>query len=168
MSRKPHAATTTGTPAIQLLEREGVPHGVHPYEHDPASDLSYGLEAAASLGVEPELVFKTLCVEADGVVTLAMVPVTGSLDLKAVARAAGAKKAHMTDAADAERITGYVVGGISPLGGRKQLPALLDSSAFDHDRIYVSGGRRGLDISLAPADLVRLTDASTAPIGKDS
>ncbi|WP_062079156.1 Cys-tRNA(Pro) deacylase [Demequina globuliformis] len=167
MSRKAGSATS-GTPAIQLLEREGVPHGVHPYEHDPASDLSYGLEAAAALGVDPSVVFKTLCVEADGELTMAIVPVSGSLDLKAVARAAGAKKAHMADAALAERATGYVVGGISPLGGRKRLRAVVDASAFDHDLMYVSGGRRGLDISLAPADLVRLTGASTAPIGKDS
>ncbi|WP_084077706.1 Cys-tRNA(Pro) deacylase [Demequina sp. NBRC 110057] len=158
----------TGTPALALLEKEGVHHGVHPYEHDASSSLSYGLEAAEALGVSPREVFKTLCFLADGVLTIGIVPVSGSLDLKAAAKAVGAKRAVMADPADAERATGYVVGGISPLGGRKRLPAVLDSSAFDHDTVYVSGGRRGLDVSLAPADLVRLTGASTAPIGKDS
>lgn len=166
MSRKPQT-TTTGTPAIRVLESENVLHGVHPYEHDPDAD-SYGLEAAESLGVDPTRVFKTLCVDVDDSMWMAIVPVSGSLDLKAVARAAGGKKAHMASIPDAERATGYVVGGISPLGGRKRLPAIVDSSAFDHDLVYVSGGRRGLDISLAPADLVHLTNASTAPIGKDS
>lgn len=165
MSRK--STATVGTPALVLLEREGVAHGVHPYDHDPASDLSFGLEAAAALGVPPARVFKTLCVQADDVLTMAVVPVSESLDLKAVARATGAKKAVMAKPADAERATGYVVGGISPLGGRRKLPAVVDSSAFDADVMYVSGGKRGLDVSLAPADLVRLTGASTAPIGKD-
>ncbi|WP_062072432.1 Cys-tRNA(Pro) deacylase [Demequina sediminicola] len=167
MSRKPGSATS-GTPAIQILEREGVPHGVHPYEHDPATTKSFGQEAADALGVEPEEVFKTLCVEADGVLTLAIVPVNGSLDLKGLARAVRAKKAHMATPADAERATGYVVGGISPLGGRRHMPAVIDSSLFDHDLIYVSGGRRGLDVSVSPADLVRLTGAKTAPIAKVS
>ncbi|MFV0286417.1 MAG: Cys-tRNA(Pro) deacylase [Demequina sp.] len=158
----------TGTPALALLEKEGVHHGVHPYEHDPGSELSYGLEAAAALGVDPVVVFKTLCFLADGTLTMGIVPVSGSLDLKAAARAVGAKKAAMADPAAAERATGYVVGGISPLGGRKRLRAVLDTSAFDHDTIYVSGGRRGLDVSLSPADLVHLTGATTAPIGKAS
>lgn len=164
MPRKDHAST----PAVAVLVKAGVEHDLHPYEHDPASELSYGLEAAAALRVEPQAVFKTLCVLADGVLTMALVPVSGSLDLKAVAKAVGAKRAVMAEPADAERATGYVVGGISPLGGRKRLPAVVDDSALALDRIYVSGGRRGLDISLAPADLVRLTGASTAPIGKDS
>lgn len=157
----------TGTPALALLEREGVPHGVHPYDHDPDAK-HFGLEAAEKLGVDPEQLFKTLCFEADAVLTMGIVPVSGSLDLKAAAKAAGAKKATMAEPALAERATGYVVGGISPLGGRKRLPAILDSTAFDFDVVYVSGGRRGLDVSLAPADLVRLTGASTAFIGKDS
>ncbi|GIG55166.1 Cys-tRNA(Pro)/Cys-tRNA(Cys) deacylase [Demequina activiva] len=151
-----------------MLVQAGVPHDLHPYEHDPASELSYGLEAAASLGVDPRAVFKTLCVQVDGTLTMALVPVSGSLDLKAVAKATGAKRAVMAEPAAAERATGYVVGGISPLGGRKRLPAVIDESALDLARVYVSGGRRGLDISLAPADLVRLTGATTAPIGKDS
>ena len=164
MPAKDHAST----PAVAMLVRAGIAHDLHPYEHDPASELSYGLEAAAALGVEPAAVFKTLCVLADGALTMALVPVSGSLDLKAVAKATGAKRAVMANPADAERATGYVVGGISPLGGRKRLPAVVDDSALALERIYVSGGRRGLDISLAPADLVQLTGATTAPIGKGS
>ncbi|MFV0632758.1 Cys-tRNA(Pro) deacylase [Demequina sp.] len=164
MPRKESAST----PAIAALVAAGVDHGVHPYEHDPASELSYGLEAAAALGVAPQAVFKTLCFVADSTLTMGIVPVSGSLDLKAAAHAVGAKRAVMASPADAERATGYVVGGISPLGGRKRLPAVVDSSALDLPRVYVSGGKRGLDISLSPHDLVRLTGAVTAPIGKDS
>ncbi|WP_084105437.1 Cys-tRNA(Pro) deacylase [Demequina sp. NBRC 110056] len=165
MGRKTDAAST---PAIAALVTAGVDHGVHPYEHDPSSDLSYGLEAADALGVDASAVFKTLCVHADGALSMAIVPVTGTLDLKAAAKALGAKRAVMAPPAEAERATGYVVGGISPLGGRKRLPTALDDSALTLETIYVSGGRRGLDVSLAPADLVRLTGASTAPLRKDS
>jgi Cys-tRNA(Pro)/Cys-tRNA(Cys) deacylase len=164
MPRKDHAST----PAVAALAAAGVDHGIHPYEHDPSTELSYGLEAAVALNVPPAAVFKTLCVVADGTLSMALVPVSGSLDLKAAARALGAKRAEMATAADAERATGYVVGGISPLGGRKRLRTVIDDSALALTRIYVSGGRRGLDVSVAPADLVRLTGAICAPIGKDS
>lgn len=159
---------TASTPAVATLIAAGVPHTLHEYAHDPGSELSYGLEAAQELGVDPEQVFKTLCVHADDALVMALVPVSGALDLKAVARTLGAKRATMAPADEAQRVTGYVVGGISPLGGRKRLPAVVDSTAFDYDEIYISGGRRGLDIALAPAALVELTDASTAPIAKQA
>ncbi|HSS68172.1 MAG TPA: Cys-tRNA(Pro) deacylase [Nocardioidaceae bacterium] len=150
------------------LDRAGVPHEVRPYEHDPTSDVSYGEEAARALGVDPARVFKTLVVSADGVLGVAVVPVTRELDLKAMARALGAKRVGMADPSAAERSTGYVVGGISPLGQRQRLATVVDSSAYEADVIFVSGGRRGLDIGLAPADLVALTSASTAPIARTS
>lgn len=159
---------SASTPAIAALIAANVAHTVHAYDHDPDSALSYGLEAAAALSVDGAQVFKTLCVQTADALALAVVPVTGSLDLKAVARAFGVKRASMADPAQAERVTGYVVGGISPLGGRRALPTVLDSSAFDFDEILVSGGRRGLDIALSPAALVELTGALTAPIGKES
>ena len=165
MSKRTDSAST---PAVAALVAGGVPHTLHPYEHAPSSELSYGLEAAEALGVAPEQVFKTLCVHADDALAMAIVPVSGSLDLKAVARALGAKKARMADPADAERATGYVVGGISPIGGKRRLRTVVDASAFDHDEVYVSGGQRGLDIGLAPAALVEATGAATAPIGKAS
>jgi Cys-tRNA(Pro)/Cys-tRNA(Cys) deacylase len=142
-----------------------VPHEQRPYEHDPAAP-SYGLEAAAALGVSPEQVLKTLVAKVDGRLVVAVVPVSGSLDLKALAAAVGGKRAAMADVAEAERSTGYVVGGISPLGQRKPLPTVVDATAMDHSVVFVSAGRRGLDVSLAPADLVRLTAATVAPIGR--
>jgi Cys-tRNA(Pro)/Cys-tRNA(Cys) deacylase len=154
------------TPAVSLLEQAGVTHGVHPYEHDPSSALSYGEEAAAVLGVAPEQVFKTLVADVDGALVVAVVPVTGSLDLKALARAVGGKRATMADVDRAERATGYVAGGISPLGQRARHRTVLDDSAASLDVLFVSGGRRGLDVSVAPGDLVRLTDATTATIGR--
>lgn len=156
------------TPAIAALVAAGVPHTVHAYDHDPDSELSYGLEAAAALSVDGAQVFKTLCVQAADALAMAVIPVANSLDLKAVARASSVKKASMADPAQAERVTGYVVGGISPLGGRRALPTVVDSSAFDFDEILVSGGRRGLDIALSPAALVELTSAITAPVRKES
>jgi Cys-tRNA(Pro)/Cys-tRNA(Cys) deacylase len=137
----------------------------HAYEHDPAAS-SYGLEAAHVLGLDPAQVFKTLLASVDGALVVAVVPVSGLLDLKAVAAAVGAKKAAMADPADAERATGYVVGGISPIGQRRQHPTVIDESALGFDTIYVSGGRRGLDLGLAPADLVRITSATVAPIAR--
>lgn len=154
------------TPAVVALTRAGVAHTLHPYEHDPASDLGYGLEAAQAIGVDPARVFKTLCATVDGALAMGIVPVDAKLDLKALAAALGAKKAEMAAPADAERATGYVVGGISPIGGRKRLPTVLDESALAFTVIYVSGGRRGLDVGLAPADLVAVTGATTAPIAK--
>lgn len=154
-----------GTPAVVALERAGVVFTTHPYTHDPAAP-SYGLEAAEALGVPAEQVFKTLLAEADGRLVVGVLPVTGQLDLKALAAAVGAKRASMADPAVAERTTGYVVGGISPVGQRKRLPTVLDESAFEHDVVYVSGGRRGLDIGLTPDDLARVTEATRASIAR--
>ncbi len=162
--KKAHASH--GTPAVLALERAGVPHTLHAYEHDPGSDLSYGLEAAAAMGVDPGRVFKTLVADVDGALVVGIVPVAGTLDLKALARAVGGKRAAMADPAVAQRATGYVVGGISPLGQRARHATVLDASAEAFDVVYVSGGRRGLDVGLAPADLVRLTGARLALIGR--
>ncbi|MFE4198781.1 Cys-tRNA(Pro) deacylase [Paenarthrobacter sp. NPDC056912] len=153
-----------GTPATAALAAAGVPFLLHPYTHDPAA-ASYGLEAAEVLGIEPARVFKTLMVEVEGRLAVAIVPVSGNLDLKSVAAALGSKKAAMADPKAAERRTGYVLGGISPLGQRQASPTVLDQSALAFDAILVSGGRRGLDIELSPADLILLTKAITAPIG---
>ena len=152
-----------GTPATVALTRAGVPFTLHPYEHDPRAE-SFGLEAAEALGVAPERVFKTLLADTGGRLVVGIVPVTGQLDLKALARAVGAPKATMADPAAAERSTGYVVGGISPVGQKRALPTVLDDSALGHESVFVSGGRRGLDLELTPADLVRATSATTAPI----
>lgn len=152
------------TPATVVLTRAGVAFTTHTYEHDPGA-ASYGHEAAEVLGLPPAQVFKTLLAEVDGRLTVAVVPVTGSLDLKALAAAVGGKRASMADPRLAERTTGYVVGGISPLGQRKSLPTVVDASAQAYDTVYVSGGRRGFDLGLAPADLVRLTAGSYAAIG---
>lgn len=153
-----------GTPATVLLTRNKVPHQVHEYEHDPRS-ASYGTEASELLGLPAERVFKTLVAEVDGALTVGVVPVSGQLDLKALAAAAGGKKAKMADVAAAERATGYVAGGISPLGHRKRLRVVVDSSATAYETIFCSAGRRGLEIELAAADLIRLADATVAPIG---
>lgn len=153
-----------GTPATAALAAAGVPFVLHPYAHDPSA-ASYGLEAAEVLGIDTARVFKTLMVEVDGRLAVAIVPVSGNLHLKALAAALGSKKAAMADPRAAERRTGYVLGGISPLGQRQSSPTVLDESALGFDAILVSGGRRGLDIELAPTDLIRLTKAVTAPIG---
>jgi Cys-tRNA(Pro)/Cys-tRNA(Cys) deacylase len=160
MARK---STAQGTPATAALTAAGVPFVLHPYTHDPSA-ASYGAEAAEVLGIDPDRVFKTLMVEVEGKLAVGIVPVSGTLDLKAFAAALGSKKAAMADPAAAQRRTGYVLGGISPLGQRLPSPAVLDSSALTLETLLVSGGRRGLDIELAPTDLVRLTDAVTAPI----
>jgi Cys-tRNA(Pro)/Cys-tRNA(Cys) deacylase len=152
-----------GTPATALLTRRKVAFELHPYEHDPRSG-SYGAEAAAALGVPPGRVFKTLVVSVDGRLAVGVVPVGGSLDLKAMAAALGAKRAAMAEPAAAERATGYVTGGISPLGHRSRLPVVVDASVRDWDTVYVSAGRRGLQVSLAPDDLVRVANATVAPI----
>ena len=154
-----------GTRATDLLARLKIAHTVHSYEHDPRAG-AYGLEAAAALGLPPERVFKTLVAEVDERLTVAVVPVAGSLDLKALAGAAGGKKARMADPAAAERATGYVTGGISPLGQRRALQAVLDATALNFDTIMVSAGQRGLEIELAPADLIRAASAGVAPISK--
>jgi Cys-tRNA(Pro)/Cys-tRNA(Cys) deacylase len=147
------------------LTRAGIAFTAHPYQHDPAA-ASYGLEAAEALGVDPERVFKTLFTEVDGRLVVGIVPVAGQLDLKAVAAAVGGKKATMADPAAAERVTGYVVGGISPFGQKRAHPTVLDASALTHPTVFVSGGKRGLDLEVAPADLVALTRATVAPIAR--
>ncbi|HYQ62807.1 Cys-tRNA(Pro) deacylase [Actinophytocola sp.] len=152
-----------GTPATALLVRQKVAHRVHEYTHDPRSD-SYGTEASELLGLPAERVFKTLVAEVDGRLTVGVVPVAGHLDLKALAAAAGGKKARMADVTAAERATGYVAGGISPLGHRKRLPVVVDSSANAFETIFCSAGRRGLEIEVAPADLIGLAQATVAPI----
>jgi Cys-tRNA(Pro)/Cys-tRNA(Cys) deacylase len=157
------AVAGQGTPATALLARQRVPHTLHPYPHDPRSS-SYGLEAASVLGVAPGRLFKTLVVSVDGRLAVGVVPVAGSLDLKAIAAALGGKKAAMAEPAAAERATGYVTGGISPLGHRSRLPVVIDASATDWETVYVSAGRRGLQVSLAPADLIRVAAATVAPI----
>ena len=136
---------------------------MHVYDHDPRRG-AYGLEAADALGIAPERVFKTLVAEVDGALTVGVVPVAGQLDLKALAAAAGGKRAVMAGVTAAERATGYVAGGISPLGQRKRLPVVVDSSALGFATIFCSGGRRGLEIELAPADLVRAAAAVVAAI----
>ena len=152
----------TGTPATALLARQKIEHRVHTYTH--RGGQAYGPEAAEALGLEPGRVFKTLVAEVDGVLTVGVVPVTGTLDLKALAAAVGGKRARMADVAAAERATGYVAGGISPLGQRKRLPTVLDASAQALDTLFCSAGRRGLEVELAPGDLLRLTAARYAPI----
>ncbi len=162
MARK---RTTGGTPATVALDRAGIRYEVRSYAHDPTA-ASFGLEAAEALGVEPARVFKTLLVDTDKGLGVGVVPVDTLLDLKAVAAALGAKKATMAEPAVAERVTGYVVGGISPVGQKKALPTVLDASAHEHATILVSGGKRGLDVELAPGDLLALVRGSTAPIAR--
>jgi Cys-tRNA(Pro)/Cys-tRNA(Cys) deacylase len=159
------AAAAGGTPATVALTAAGVEFTVHAYEHDP-SHPSYGEEAAEAMGVSPDRVFKTLVADVDGELTVAVVPVAGSLDLKALASAVGGKRAAMADPAAAERSSGYVRGGISPLGQRKRLRTVLDASASAHATVCVSAGRRGLEVELAPEDLAKLTDAVLAPVGR--
>jgi Cys-tRNA(Pro)/Cys-tRNA(Cys) deacylase len=153
-----------GTPATIALERARISFTMHEYEHDPRHE-SYGLEASQALGVPPGRVFKTLIAEVDGRLVAGVVPVGGQLDLKALAAAVGGKRAALAEVAAAERATGYVAGGISPVGQRKRLPVVLDRSAMDHATVFCSGGRRGLEIELAPADLVRAAAATVASIG---
>ncbi|MFJ8153140.1 Cys-tRNA(Pro) deacylase [Streptomyces sp. NPDC094468] len=166
MPKKPSKKQpSAGTPATVALTAAGVDFTVHSYDHDP-SHPSYGEEAAEAMGVSPDRVFKTLVADVDGALTVAVVPVAGSLDLKALATAVGGKRAAMADPALAERATGYVRGGISPLGQRKRLPMVLDASASAHGTICVSAGRRGLEVELSPASLADLTNATLAPIGR--
>jgi Cys-tRNA(Pro)/Cys-tRNA(Cys) deacylase len=154
-----------GTAATALLTKQGIAHTVHTYAHDPRAE-SYGSEAAEALGVAPGRVFKTLVADVDGALAVGVVPVTAQLDLKALAAAVGGKKAAMADAAAAQRATGYVAGGISPVGQRRRLPVVIDATALDFPTVFCSGGRRGLEIELAPADLVRAANATVAPIAR--
>ena len=141
------------TPATTAARKAGVEHHVHEYAHDPDA-TSYGMEAAEALGIDRARVFKTLVADLDGTLTVCIVPVAHELDLRSLG-----KRARLADTAKAERATGYVAGGISPLGQRRAFPTLVDETALDHDTVFVSAGRRGLEIKLAPGDLVALTDA---------
>ena len=160
------------TRAIAELRRAGIGHEVHEYEAPAAAAggrgerPSYGLDAAAALGVDPHRIFKTLVAAVDGRLAVAIVPVAGELDLKSLADALGGRRAEMADPAAAERATGYVVGGISPIGQRRLLPTVLDSSSTSHATILVSAGRRGLQVELAPGDLAAVTKARIAPIAR--
>jgi len=159
------AARDPGTQATVALVRAGIPYTAHAYPHDPRAS-SYGREAADALGLDPDEVFKTLLALVDGRAVVGIVPVSGSLDLKALAAAAGGRRAEMADAATAQRLTGYVLGGISPIGQKRALPTFVDDTAEALDTVYVSGGRRGFDIGLAPADLLAITGGAYAPIGR--
>jgi Cys-tRNA(Pro)/Cys-tRNA(Cys) deacylase len=161
MARK----STGGTPATVALTRAGLDFTLHEYAHDPRAS-SYGLEAAEALGLDPDRVFKTLMATVDGSLVVAVVPVSGQLDLKALARALGGSGAAMAEQAAAERATGYVAGGISPIGQRRSHPTVVDSTAFDHTTVFVSAGRRGLDLAIAPADLVTITGAIVDRVGR--
>ena len=153
------------TPAVRAAERAGVPFELLAYEHDPRAP-SYGQEAAEALGLAPATVFKTLVVKVDGRLSVAVIPVSCSLDLKAFATTAGGKRAELAAPAEVERTTGYVLGGVSPLGQRKALPTFVDASALLHPRVHVSAGRRGLEIALTPADLLALTGGRTFAIAR--
>lgn len=154
------------TPAILLVRKSGVAHEILEYSHDP-SVASYGQEAADVLGIDPATVFKTLVADVEGVgLVCAVVPVSAMLDLKALADAVKGRKAKMADPAAAERATGYVVGGISPLGQKKALPVVIDASAMALPRMHVSAGRRGLELAIAPNDLLKLARARTGPVAR--
>lgn len=154
-----------GTPATVALTRAQVPFELHAYHHDPRAE-SFGREAAQALGLDPARVYKTLMATVDRALVVAVVPVSGQLDLKALARAVGGSRAAMAERSAAERATGYVVGGISPVGQRTTHPTVVDSSALAYPTIYVSAGRRGLDLELSAADLIRITSAITDRIGR--
>ena len=155
---------TRGTTATIALERAKIPFALHEYAHDPRAD-SFGLEASAALGVPPERLFKTLVATVDGgALAVGVVPVNRQLDLKALAAAVGGKKAIMAEAAVAERATGYVVGGISPVGQKRRLPIVIDASALEFTAVFCSAGRRGLQMEIAPADLIKATGAKVADI----
>ena len=155
--------SSTGTPATTLLSTSGVSFTLHPYHHAPRAE-GFGDEAAAALGIDPARIFKTLIASVDGRLVCAVVPVAGHLDLKAVASAVGGKRAGMAEPAAAARATGYVVGGISPLGQKTRIPVLVDSSATGFETVFVSAGRRGLQVELSPHELVRLAGATLAAL----
>lgn len=160
------------TPAFAALARAGIEATTHTYAHDTRSGstdrASFGQVAASALGVSPQRVLKTLLVDLDGSLVVAVVPVSSSLDLRSVAAALDGKRARLADPHDAERATGYVVGGISPFGQKQRHPTVVDASVTEHATVFVSGGRRGLEIELAPQDLVSATDAVEAPISRSS
>ena len=154
------------TPAMVMLERSGIEFAVHTFDHDlvDSQELGYGRAAAHALGVEESRVFKTLLAQSEKSAVVAIVPVSAQLSLKALALVLGVKRCEMVPSNDAQRITGYVVGGISPFGQKKKLFTVIDESALDLSTIFVSGGRRGLDIEVAPADLIRVLDAKTGAL----
>ncbi|HEX2902009.1 MAG TPA: Cys-tRNA(Pro) deacylase [Jatrophihabitans sp.] len=152
-----------GTPATTVLDRARISYTTHPYRHDARAE-SYGEEAATQLGIDARQIFKTLIAAVDSDLVCAVVPVAGRLDLKALAAAVGGRRAELAEPAKAQRATGYVLGGISPLGHRSRLPVVVDASALDLTTMYVSAGKRGLQLGLAPADLIAAASASTAPI----
>lgn len=158
-------AKKQATPALDVAEQAGIAYSVHAYEHDPTHE-SFGLEAAEKLGISPERVFKTLVVSAGNELCVGVVPVESLLDLKAIAAALRVKSVTMADVAHAERTTGYVAGGISPLGQKKRLRTVIDESAKSFATIHVSAGRRGMEIELSPDDLAKLTNATFAHIAK--
>lgn len=161
-----------GTPALDAVRRAGIAFAVRQYSHDPrarigsSGGVGYAQEAAAALGVPPERVFKTLVVAVDDRLAVGIVPSSGELDLRRIAGVLGGRKAALADAALAQRATGYVLGGISPLGQKRGMPTVVDASALDHETVLVSAGRRGLEIELAPQDLVALISATVAPIAR--
>lgn len=162
MPRRKHD-TRSSTPALARLRDKGIDHTVHEYEHDPR-DTDFGAEAARQMQVDPTQVFKTLIWHVDDSFCVGIVPTSGTTAPKKLAAALGARRADLADSAVAERLSGSVVGAISPLGLRRPLPTVVDSSALDHDRIFVSAGRRGVEVSLSPADLIDLTNATVAHI----
>jgi Cys-tRNA(Pro)/Cys-tRNA(Cys) deacylase len=153
----------TGTPATTLLSKQKIAFTLHPYDHDPRAE-AYGDEAAAALGIDAARIFKTLIASVDGKLACAVVPVAARLDLKAFAAAVGGKRAELADPAAAARATGYVVGGISPIAQKSRLRVVVDASAAEFQTVYVSAGKRGLQVELRPDDLVAAAGATTAPI----
>ena len=168
MSKKKRADSDAATPAMAQLERLGVPFTIHEYQHNADHmDQGYGIEAAKKLGLDPRTVYKTLMADTGKERVIGIVPVTGHLNLKHLAAAVGAKKARMADKAQAERESGYVLGGISPFGQRTRHMTVLDQGALEFDTIMVSGGKRGISLGLDPRDLIRVLKAKTAPLATD-
>jgi Cys-tRNA(Pro)/Cys-tRNA(Cys) deacylase len=154
------------TPAIKLLKKQKVPHTIHEYKHD-SSVHSYGEEAAQKMGVDPKSVFKTLVVQSDKMMAVGIVPVTSTLNLKSMAKALGVKKVAMADPKNVENTTGYILGGVSPLGQKKRLKTVIDQSAFEYESIFVSAGKRGLEVEVDPKDLEKLLQSDKAKIAEN-
>ena len=154
------------TPAIKLLKKQKIPHTIHEYKHD-SSVHSYGEEAAQKMGVDPKSVFKTLVVQSDKMMAVGIVPVISTLNLKSMAKALGVKKVAMADPKNVENTTGYILGGVSPLGQKKRLKTLIDESAFEYESIFVSAGKRGLEVEVNPQDLEKLLQADKAKIAEN-